>query len=186
VKFPCKLCKDDHLTHLCPKIEESLRLLSQLLIVLTNPFPHNQHMALGSSNTENVSSGSQNPLTHEGGHICVNMVKSQIDVATRSHDYGSSQTVVGPESPPPPETPLHIENLEPMPCILKGVLKRSAHNPNSRAAQNYLIVEDLGQTPCAMSALEVLQTCPSQRSALLSCFRISRHHVAQRLLSLTS
>jgi hypothetical protein len=23
VKFPCKLCKDDHLTHLCPKNEES-------------------------------------------------------------------------------------------------------------------------------------------------------------------
>jgi hypothetical protein len=29
VKFPCKLCKDDHLTHLCPKIEEASRLLSQ-------------------------------------------------------------------------------------------------------------------------------------------------------------
>ena len=26
----------------------------------------------------------------------------------------------------------------------------------------------MGQTPCAMSALEVLQTCPSQRNALLS------------------
>jgi hypothetical protein len=37
------------------------------------------------------------------------MVKSQIDVATRSHDYGSSQTVIGPESPPPLETPLQIE-----------------------------------------------------------------------------
>jgi hypothetical protein len=29
VKFPCKLCKDDHLTNLCPKIKESSRLLSQ-------------------------------------------------------------------------------------------------------------------------------------------------------------
>jgi hypothetical protein len=30
------------------------------------------------------------------------------------------------------------------------------------------MVEDLGQTPCVMSALEVHQTCPSQRNALLS------------------
>jgi hypothetical protein len=58
--------------------------------------------------------------------------------------------------------------LEPPPRILKGVLKCSAHNPNARAAHNYSIVEDLGQTPCAMLALEVLQTCPSQRKTLLS------------------
>ena len=27
VKFPCKLCRDSHLTHLCPKITEAKRLL---------------------------------------------------------------------------------------------------------------------------------------------------------------
>jgi hypothetical protein len=151
-----------------PQNRGSLEALITTAHVLTNPFPHNQHMASGSSNTRNASSGSQNPSTHEGDHLCVNMVKSQIDVATRSHDYGSSQTVTGPESPPPPETPLQIENPEPPPRIPKGVLKCSAHNPNARAAQNYSIVEDLGQTPCAMSALEVLQTCPSQRNTLLS------------------
>jgi hypothetical protein len=167
VKFPCKLCKDDHLTHLCPKIEEASRLLSQPPVVLTNPFPHNQHMASGTSNTGNASSGSQNPSTHEGGHLCVNMVKSQIDVATRSRDYGSSQTVVGPESPPPRETPLQIENWN-LTSYSERSTKCSSHNPNARASQNYLIVEDLGQTPCAMSALEVLQMCPSQRNALLS------------------
>jgi hypothetical protein len=88
-----------------PKIEEASRLLSQPPVVLKNPFLHNQHVDSGSSNTKNVSSGSQNPSTHEGGHLCVNMVKSQIDVATRSRDYSSSQTITGPKSPPPPETP---------------------------------------------------------------------------------
>jgi hypothetical protein len=34
-------------------------------------------------------------------------------------------------------------------------------------AQNYSIVEDLAQAPSAMSALEVLQSCPTQRKALL-------------------
>ena len=42
------------------------------------------------------------------------------------------------------------------------------HNTSARAAQNYNIVEDLAQAPSAMSALEVLQTCPAQRKALLS------------------
>ena len=46
------------------------------------------------------------------------------------------------------------------PCIPKGVLKRSGHNPNARATHNYSVVEDLGQTPCVISALAVLQSCP--------------------------
>jgi hypothetical protein len=55
-----------------------------------------------------------------------------------------------------------------LPCISKGVLNFSTHNPNARATHNYSIVEDLGQTPCAMSSLEVIQMCPSQRNAFLS------------------
>ena len=55
-----------------------------------------------------------------------------------------------------------------MPKILKGVFKKALHNPNPRAAANYFVVEDLAQTPCAMSALEVLQSCPAQRDALLA------------------
>ena len=55
-----------------------------------------------------------------------------------------------------------------MPKILKGVFKKKIHNPNVRAASNYFVVEDLAQTPCAMSDLEVLQSFPSQRDALLA------------------
>jgi hypothetical protein len=63
VKFPCKLCTNNHLTHLCPKIVEATRLLSLLPAVLTNLFPHNHQMASSSSNAENEASGSQNPPT---------------------------------------------------------------------------------------------------------------------------
>ena len=84
------------------------------------------------------------------------MVKSEVNVATRSRDYSSPQNVPGQESPPPPETPLQIEKPEPSPRIPKGVLKCSTHNPNARASHNYSIVEDMGQTPCMISALEVL------------------------------
>ena len=49
----------------------------------------------------------------------------------------------------------------------------SGHNPNAQAAQNYSVVEDLGYNPCAMSALELLQICPSQRKALLSTLGVN-------------
>jgi hypothetical protein len=45
--------------------------------------------------------------------------------------------------------------------IPKGAFKKASHNPNARATQKYYMVEDLSQTPCAMSSLEVLQSCPS-------------------------
>jgi hypothetical protein len=106
VKFPFKIFTDYHLTHLYPKLKQVARLLSLLPLMLTNPFLHNQHMALSSSNDENASNGIQNPSTHEDNCICVNMVKYQINVATRSHDYSSSQTVPGVQSPPPPKVPL--------------------------------------------------------------------------------
>jgi hypothetical protein len=58
-KFPCKLCKEDRLTHQCPKLEEAQCLLArQQNIMLTNPFPQGQHMAMGtSSNTQNLQGG---------------------------------------------------------------------------------------------------------------------------------
>jgi hypothetical protein len=90
VKFPCKLCTDDHLTHLCPKLAEVVRLLSLPPIVLENPFPHNQHMASSSSNEENVADGSKNPPSQDGDCLSINMVNYQVHVATRSCDYSSS------------------------------------------------------------------------------------------------
>jgi hypothetical protein len=49
----------------------------------------------------------------------------------------------------------------------KGVIQKLAFNPHVHATQNYNIVEDLAQAPSAMSALEVLQSCPMQHKALL-------------------
>ena len=56
VKFPCKLCKEDHLTNLCPWIEEASRFIAQGPAVLINPLPHNQNM---NSRTHDQSSGDQ-------------------------------------------------------------------------------------------------------------------------------
>jgi hypothetical protein len=103
VKFLYKICIDDHLTHLCPKLTEVMRLLAQSPALLTNPFPHNQHLASISSNSGNVVGGGQNQQSQDGDHLCINMVNAKIDVATRSRDYSSKQTNFGLESPHPRE-----------------------------------------------------------------------------------
>ena len=105
-----------------------------------------------------ASSGTQNPPDATSGHGCINMVKDT-SVVMHVKDYGLSQLDLGKE-PTPLESPLRIEKPtdkpEVPPHIPKGVLKCSGNNPNSQATQNYSIVKDLGQTPYAMSALEVL------------------------------
>lgn len=71
------------------------------------------------------------------------------------------------EKEPPssqPNVSLHIEK-PPLDIVIrppKSTLGKTTHNPNAREAQNYSIVEDLAQAACAMLALEVLKTCPTQ------------------------
>ena len=105
-----------------------------------------------------ASSGTQNPPEVSPGHSCINMVKAS-KVVTRAKYYCLSQPDLGNETSPH-ESHLQIENPtdkpEAPPRIPKGVLKLLSHNPNAQAAQNYLVVEDLSQNPCAMSAFEVL------------------------------
>jgi hypothetical protein len=60
---------------------------------------------------------------------------------------------------PSAEPPLRIPRIP---------LRRNVHNPQARAAHNYSLVDDLAQSPAAMSVLEVLQTFPTQRKSLLS------------------
>ena len=128
VKFPCKLCKDDHLTYLFPRIDEALRFLAQGPAVLTNPLPHNQNM-----NSKSHDQSSDEDPSETSGRGCINMVHA-VKVVTHAKDYSSSQPNPGKE-PDPPGTPLHIEKPadkpEAAPRIPKGVLKRSGHNPNS-------------------------------------------------------
>ena len=136
VKFSCKLCKDDHLTHLCPYMEDASRFMAQGPAMLTNPLPHNQNMNLRTHDPHCASGGDQNPLEANTGHGCINMVHAT-KVVTCAKDHGSSQPDLGKE-PAPPESPLHIENPMDKPDIVpripKGVLNNSGHNPNARAA----------------------------------------------------
>ena len=50
----------------------------------------------------------------------------------------------------------------------KSTLRKDVFNPNARSARFYNVVEYLSQEPCAISTLEVLQSCPMQRKNLLT------------------
>jgi hypothetical protein len=59
-------------------------------------------------------------------------------------------------------------NIEPPLFIPRIPLRWNVNNPQARVAHNYSLVNDLAQSPTAMSVLEVLQTCPTQWKSLLS------------------
>ena len=90
----------------------------------------------------------------------INMVRSQTLLHTRNKNYETKALEKG-KSIGETSNSLTIEKpAETMPKIPKGVFKKTLHNLNARAATNYSIVEYLAQSPCAMLALEVLQSCP--------------------------
>jgi hypothetical protein len=169
-RYPCNLCAEDHPAHLCPRLAEAQKFVTQhQQAVLTNPFQHGQNLTQASASTEK---GSHENYSSQNASSSANvyMMKSDAFIATRAHDYSKTSTSDKGKEAEIPSLPLQIEKTlgETMTRIPKGAFKRASHNPNARAAQNYSVVEDLSQTPCAMSALEVLQSCPAQRKALLT------------------
>jgi hypothetical protein len=169
-RYPCNLCAEDHPTHLCPRLAEAQKFVTQhQQAVLTNPFQHGENLTQASASTEK-GSHENCPSQNASSSANVYMMKSDAFIATRAHDYSKTSTSDKGKEAEIPSLPLQIEKTlgETMTRIPKGAFKRASHNPNARDAQNYSVVEDLSQTPCAMSALEVLQSCPAQRKALLT------------------
>jgi hypothetical protein len=137
--------------------------------VLTNPFPHGENLSQASSSTEG---GSQGPPLSSSKLASANvyMMKGSVDIMTRTHEYKMPNTSEKGKEAKNPHLPLHIKKTlgETMTHILKGEFKKASHNPNTRDAWNYSVVEDFSQTPCALPTLEFLQSFPSQRKDLLA------------------
>ena len=147
-------------------------------VVFTDPFPQQGFVAAqppdGQVTTQPSSSGSSNY------HIL--MMNSDpsptvtLHLQTWSRQYPKPPAQSAPESPSSGSTeplstsngPLHIPQpkVEVHTKIPKGPLRRNA--ASGRAAHSYSIVDDLAQSPAAISTLELLQSCPSQNKALLS------------------
>ena len=70
MKFPCKLCQEDHLTHQFPLIDQAQKLLkNQQPTVLKDPFPQGENAA----SVSNVAGGTANVPDQN----YINMVQSE-------------------------------------------------------------------------------------------------------------
>jgi hypothetical protein len=130
--------------------------------VLTNPYQHGKNLTLASTSAEG---GSQEtcPPPNNSSSANVYMVRGDSFITTRAHDYIKPSASKKGKEAELPYLPLQIDKTlgETMTRIPKGAFKKASHNPNARAAHNYSVVEDLSQTPCAMFAVEVLQSFPA-------------------------
>jgi hypothetical protein len=185
-----------HYTHHCPQIADFKRLkdsgsippspaqpapqqaqqqyAQQPPAVLQNPIPHQgvintQHDAphpppqMGQYHNPNNPAERTILLTSEE-EILLQTRNRQYPPTTESTPTSTeaNSTPTGPPlviPRPSAELPLRIPRIP---------LRRNVHNPQARAAHNYSLVDDLAQSPAAMSVLEVLQTCPAQWKSLLS------------------
>ena len=185
VKFPCKLCGDSHLTHLCPKISEAKSLLgqpnaAQQTTILSNPFPHSNQQMVVNAGYQHPPQGGNHPASPQRAgpshqDLTIYLMEADVSIQTRAKKYNApGHTPIGTKLVGTLANPLQIERpvsdsiLRPP----KALIKWATHNPNARVAHNDNVVEDLAQAPCAMFILEVLQSFPVQRSMLLSSLGI--------------
>jgi hypothetical protein len=142
------------------------------LAVLQNPIPH--------QGLVNTQQDAQHPPPQVGQYHNPNnpaertillTSEEEIILQTRNRQYLAESTSTSPETKPTPAAPplfIPHPSAEPPLRIPRIPLHRNVHNPQARATHNYSLVDDLAQSPAAMSVLEVLQTCPTQRKSLLS------------------
>jgi hypothetical protein len=193
---PCALCGVyGHYTHHCPQIADFKRLKDSGNLpptpaqpapqqaqqqygqqpppaVLQNPIPHQ-----GVVNTQQDAqrpppqAGPYHNLNNPAERTILLTSEEEILLQTRNRQYPAESTSTPPETNPAPAAPPLViprPTAEPPLRIPRIPLRRNVHNPQARAAHNYSLVDDLAQSPAAMSVLEVLQTCPTQRKSLLS------------------
>jgi hypothetical protein len=124
-RYPCNLCVEDHPTHLCPRLAEAQKFVTQQQqAVLTNPFQHGQNLTQASTSAEG---GSQEncPPPNNSSSMNVYMVRSDSLIITRVHDYSKPSASEKGKEAEIPSLPLQIEKTlgETMTCIPKGAFK---------------------------------------------------------------
>jgi hypothetical protein len=159
--------------------------------VLTQPFPQQQSMVAQTPSPGGISSDPHDEAS-SSAHI---YMFNGINLTTHSKTYdtpgnpdkGKDTNGIG-NLPDPSSSSICLPSVNPLSGPLqiekptfesilrppKSTIRKATFNPSSNATQNYNIVEDLAQAPCFMSALEVLQHCPSQRRTLLALLVLSR------------
>jgi hypothetical protein len=108
VRYPCNLCAEDHPTHLCPRLAEAQKFVTQQQqAVLTNPFQHGQNLTQASTSAEG---GSQEtcPPPNSSSTTNIYMVRGDALIMTRAHDYSKPSASEKGKEVEIPSLPLHI------------------------------------------------------------------------------
>ena len=165
-KYPFLLYGGDHFMKECPHHEEISKFMKSnpTPTVLTDPFPSQQQLIDHMSNQGTFGSMEEIKMM-SSDTINLNTCSHSYDKLVEKKDENHSFEKVPSTSSPPSSYngPLVIEkpNLDLILRPPKATLRKVVFNPNSQAAQFYNVVEYLAQAPCAMSTLEVLQSCPT-------------------------
>ena len=104
-------------------------------------------------------------MTKTGVHHLLAMTTEEVHLQTIWNQYG---TTIEPTDTSTTSTYKSVNAPLQLPPFPHPPICRVANNTMARAAVSYTIMDDLAQTPIAMSALEVLRTCPTQRKVLLA------------------
>lgn len=107
--------------------------------------------------------------------LCSTKPKNDVMVTTKNKYYVNLSASTGQVINQPVSSiasiPDPTPNMVPTKLMIKtlnGVIHKYRLNPHARVAQNYNIIEDLNQAPCAMSTPDVLQKFSMQNNTLLS------------------
>ena len=91
--------------------------------------------------------GNQGPSLYSNNlaSLSVYIMKGDDFISTRAHKYSKPRTYEKGKEADLPSLPLQIEKTlgETMTHIPKCAFKKSSHNPNTKATQNYFVVEYL-------------------------------------------
>ena len=92
-----------------------------------------------------------------GVHHLLAMKTEEVNLQSRINQYRTNTEPIDTSTTSTSKTVNAPLQLPPFPC---HPIRRVSNNTTDRAAVSYSIVDDLAQTPTAMSTLEVLKTCP--------------------------
>ena len=134
-------------------------------MVLQNPLPVQGLVETAPPPQPNTNALGAPPIAETGVHHLLAMTTEEVNLQARWNQYG---TTTKPADTSATSTSKTVNLPLQLPPFSHRPIRRIANNTMARAAVSYSIVDDLAQTPTAMSALEVLKMCPTQQKSLLA------------------
>ena len=138
-------------------------------MVLQNPLPVQGLVATAPPPQTHPNALGALPTAETGVHHLLAMMTEEVNLQTRWNQYN---TTIEPADTLVESTSKSVNaplQLPPFPCPPICII---TNNTTARAVVSYSIVDDLAQTPTAMSALEVLKTSPMQWKSLLAALGV--------------